>query len=169
MNPFRIERLTKQHDRSVFNCGTEALNEYLKTRARKDQQRYFSTCYLAISNDTEQVAGFYSISASSIKLDLLSPTARKKLPRYDDVPVVRIGRLAIDKNFHGRGLGSALIYDAIKRVIQSGIGVYAVVVDAKNDAAVAFYEHMGFQTLQDKDDILYLPIASVMSQQDFII
>lgn len=161
MNPFRIEQLEKQHDRSGFDCGAEVLNDYLKTRARKDQQRRFSTCYLAIANDdTNAIAGFYTISSSSIKLDQLSSTTRKKLPRYDDVPVVRIGRLAVDQEFRGRGLGSALIHDAIKRVVQSGIGVYAVVVDAKDDNAIAFYKHMEFEVLEDKDDVLYLPIAS---------
>ena len=161
MNPFRIEQLEKQHDRSGFDCGTEVLNDYLKTRARKDQERHFSTCYLAIANDdTNAIAGFYTISSSSIKLDQLSPATRKKLPRYDDVPVVRIGRLAVDHAFRGRGLGSALIHDAIKRVVQSGIGVYAVVVDAKDDTTIAFYKHMEFEVLEDKDDVLYLPIAS---------
>ena len=160
MNPFRIEQLKKQHDRSGFDCGTAVLNDYLKTRARKDQQRRFCTCYLAIANDINAIAGFYTISSSSIKLDQLSPATRKKLPRYADVPVVRIGRLAVDKEFHGRGLGSALIYDAIKRVVQSGIGVYAVVVDAKDGNAIAFYRHMEFEVLEDRDDVLYLPIAS---------
>ena len=130
MNPFRIERLEKQHDRSRFDCGRDVLNDYLKTRARKDQQRRFCTCYLVITNDTNAIAGFYTISSSSIRLDQLSQATRKKLPRYNDVPVVRIGRLAVDQEFRGRGLGSTLIHDAIKRVVQSGIGVYAVVVDA---------------------------------------
>ena len=80
-------------------------------------------------------------------------------------PVVRIGRLAVDQACNGRGLGSALIYDAINRVIQSGIGVYAVVVDAKDETAVAFYQHMGFDTLADKEDVLYLPIASTNVQE----
>lgn len=159
MKPFRIEQLVKQ-DRSSFDCGTAVLNDYLKTRARKDQQRHFSTCYLAVANDTEAIAGFYTISSSSINLDQLSPVTRKKLPRYNNVPVVRIGRLAVDQSCHGRGLGSALIHDAIERVIRSGIGVYAVVVDAKDDTAVAFYEHMGFIKLEDKSDVLYLSIAS---------
>ena len=130
MNPFRIERLEKQHDRSRSDCGRDVLNDYLKTRARKDQQRRFCTCYLVIANDTNAIAGFYTISSSSIRLDQLSQATRKKLPRYNDVPVVRIGRLAVDQEFRGRGLGSTLIHDAIKRVVQSGIGVYAVVVDA---------------------------------------
>jgi len=159
LNPFRVEQLQK-HDRSSFDCGTEVLNEYLKTRARRDQQRHFCTCYLVIENDTNAIAGFYTILSSSIKLDQLSPATRKKLPRYSDVPVVRIGRLAVDQKYHGRGLGSAQIYDAIKRVIQSGIGVYAVVVDAKDANAIAFYRHMGFEVLEDRDDVLYLPIAS---------
>lgn len=160
MNPFRIERLEKQHDRSRFDCGRDVLNDYLKTRARKDQQRRFCTCYLVITNDTNAIAGFYTISSSSIRLDQLSQATRKKLPRYNDVPVVRIGRLAVDQEFRGRGLGSTLIHDAIKRVVQSGIGVYAVVVDAKDENAIAFYKHMEFEVLEDKHDVLYLPIAS---------
>ena len=160
MNPFRIEQLEKQHDHSRFDCGTDVLNDYLKRRARKDQQRRFCTCYLVITNDTNAIAGFYTISSSSIKLDQLSEATRKKLPRYNDVPVVRIGRLAVDQVFRGLGLGSALIHDAIKRVVESGIGVYAVVVDAKDENAIAFYKHMEFEVLEDKHDVLYLPIAS---------
>ena len=113
-----------------------------------------------IANDTNAIAGFYTISSSSIRLDQLSQATRKKLSRYNDVPVVRIGRLAVDQEFRGRGLGSTLIYDAIKRVVQSGIGVYAVVVDAKDENAIAFYKHMEFEVLEDKHDVLYLPIAS---------
>ncbi len=159
MKPFRIEQLVK-HDRKSFDCGTDILNEYLRKRARADQTRRFSTCYLAIATDTDSIAGFYTISSSSINLNQLPEATRKKLPRYNDVPVVRIGRLAVDVSHHGCGLGSALIYDAIERVIQFGIGVYAIVVDAKDESAISFYSHMGFETLTDKNDILYLPIAS---------
>jgi len=160
LKPFRIEQLAKQ-DRSHFDCGTEVLNEYLRKRAGQEQRKRFSTCYLAIENETDLVAGFYTLSSSSISLADLPPQLQKKLPRYQDVPVARIGRLAVGNGFQGKGLGSALVYDAIERVINSGIGIFAIVVDAKDDQAVDFYRHMGFELLLDEKGILYLSIASV--------
>ena len=156
--PYRIELLAK-HDRSAFDCGTDVLNDYLKKRARQEQRKNYSTCYLALSA-ADEVAGFYTLSSSSINLDELPDKVRKKLPRYHDVPVARIGRLAVDQRCHGRGLGAALVADAIKRVVFSGIGCFAVVVDAKDEQAISFYKHLGFDSLQDKTDVLYLSIAT---------
>ena len=93
-------------------------------------------------------------------LDQLPPETQKKLPRYRDVPVARIGRLAVDQKHRGQGLGGALVADALKRVIFSGIGCFAVVVDAKDDDAISFYKHLGFDSLQDQHGVLYLSIAT---------
>ena len=157
-SPYRIELLKKQ-DRSAFDCGTEVLNAYLKKQAGREQRKNYSTCYLALSS-SDEVAGFYTLSSSSIDLDELPENVRKKLPRYHDVPLARIGRLAVDNKYHGQGLGGALVADAIKRIIFSGIGCFAVVVDAKDEDAISFYKHLGFDSLQDKDDVLYLSIAT---------
>ncbi len=159
MSTWRIERLHK-HDRKVFDCGTEVLNEYLAKRAGREQRKRFCTCFLAISNETDQIDGFYTLSSSSIALDDLSPAVQKELPRYQDVPVARIGRLAVDRQAQGKRLGGALIGDALNRVLNADIGCYAVVVDAKDDKAISFYKHMGFEPLQDKPDVLYLAIAT---------
>lgn len=159
MSTWRIEQLHK-HDRSVFDCGTEVLNTYLAKRAGREQRKRFCTCFLAISNETDQIAGFYTLSSSSIALVDLPAATQKKLPRYPDVPVARIGRLAVDLQSQGQRLGGALVGDALRRVIESDIGCYAIIVDAKDDRAISFYEHLGFNSLPDKRDVLYLPVST---------
>lgn len=158
MTPFRIEQLVKQ-DRSYFDCGTSVLNDYLQKRAGQEQRKNFSTCYLAICNQSDTVAGFYTLSASSIALVDLPETTKRMLPRYADVPVARLGRLAVDLRFQGRGLGESLLYNAIGRVLRSGIGCYAIVVDAKDEQAISFYRHAGFDVLADTTNVLYLSVA----------
>jgi ribosomal protein S18 acetylase RimI-like enzyme len=165
LKPFRIERLNKQ-DRNRFDCGTAVLNDYLKKQARQEQRRKFCTCYLALDNASDAIVGFYTLSSSSIALASLLDSLRKKLPRYNDVPVARLGHLAVDQTCQGQGLGFALVYDAIKRIATSGVGTYAIVVDAKDAAAVAFYERVGFGLFADKQNILYLPMTSAIALLD---
>jgi ribosomal protein S18 acetylase RimI-like enzyme len=156
--PFRIERLAA-HDRSGFDCGVPALNTYLQRQAGQDVRRRITACYLLIERSTDAIAGYYTLSAGSVLLaDLPEPTA-KKLPRYPTVPIVRIGRLAVDQRFRGQKLGAALLFDAIKRIAVSEIGAYAVVVDAKDDAAVSFYERHGFTAFASAPRVLYLSIS----------
>src|SRR5262245_36148796 len=88
----------------------------------------------------------------------------KKLPRYPDVPVARLGRLAVDHGFRGRKLGAALLWDAIERAARSEVVVYGVVVDAKDDEAVAFYEHHGFIMLSAEARQLVLPLANLRKE-----
>jgi len=85
---------------------------------------------------------------------------RRKLPRYPAIPVVRIGRLAVDAGHHGRGLGSILLVNAIGQVLRSDIAAYALTVDAKDEAATAFYRHLGFLPFGPTDKALFLPLAT---------
>ena len=114
---FTIEPLGKQ-DRGDFNSGSPELDAYLARQAGQDQRRNVAACFLAIETDTQSVAGFYTLSACHIHLEDLDEATRKKLPRYPVVPAVRLGRLAIDRRFQGRGLGSALIADAAMRAMR---------------------------------------------------
>ena len=141
--PFTIEPLGKQ-DRSGFDSGFAELDAYLERQAGQDQRRNVAACFLAISTDTWIVAGFYTLSACHIHLEDLDEAARKNLPRYPVVPAVRLGRLAIDLRFQGRGLGSALIADAAMRAMRSEIAAAFLVVEAKDETAAAFYRHHGF-------------------------
>lgn len=142
--PFRLEPLGPGHERSAFACGVEALDQYLASQASQDVRRRVSACYIAIELSSGTVAGFYTLAAGSVPLNDLPPDLTKRLPRYPAVPVARIGRLAIDKRFQGQKLGGALLADAALRAARSEVAVFALIVDAKDDAAAAFYRHHGF-------------------------
>ncbi len=103
---------------------------------------------------------FPTIAAASIPTPQLPPEMIKRLPRYPTLPAVRIGRLAVDLNFRGRGLGAAMLADAASRALQSPPAVFALLVDAKNDAAVAFYLRFGFQPFASQPRTLFLPMAT---------
>jgi ribosomal protein S18 acetylase RimI-like enzyme len=149
--PFRLEPLGPSHERSGFSCGVEALDQYFALRASQDVRRRVSACYVAVEDGSGRVAGFYTLAASSVPLSDLAPDSRKRLPRYPAVPVARIGRLAIAKAFQGKGLGGALLADAALRATRSELGVFALIVDAKDEEAAAFYRHHGFEPLGGND------------------
>ncbi|TWT77300.1 Acetyltransferase (GNAT) family protein [Posidoniimonas polymericola] len=157
--PFRIERLAKQ-DRSGFDCGIPPLNDYLHKQAGQDERRRFAACYLLVDAATSEVAGYYTLAAGSVLLGDLPQATAKKLPRYPSVPVVRIGRLAVDQRYQGKKLGGVLLVDAIQRAASTDVGVYAVIVDAKDEAAATFYEHHGFTRFESAPRVLFLPVAS---------
>lgn len=148
---FRVEVLGPEHAREDFSCGVEALDHYLARQVGQDVRRRVSACYVAVEVSSDKVAGYYTLSADGVLLSDLPTTLAKHLPRYPSVPVARVGRLAVDQTFHGQGLGGALIADAAIRAIRSEVVVFAMVVDAKDDAAVAFYRHHGFESFGGKD------------------
>ncbi|MFN0167561.1 MAG: GNAT family N-acetyltransferase [Bryobacteraceae bacterium] len=168
MSPsFRLEPLSDVHDRGSFNCGQEALDRYLRTQATQDIRRRISTCFVAIESGTGQIesgtgqlAAYYTIAAASVVTSELPLEVTKKLPRYQSLPAVRIGRLAVDLTFQGRGLGAALLADALQRVLISPPAVFTLLVDAKDDSAVAFYRRHGFIPLISRPRTLFISIAT---------
>ena len=146
-SPFRFEPLGSNHNRTLFRCGEEVLDRYFQTQATQDIRRRIANCFVAVETATGQVAAYYTLSAASIPLIDLPPEEAKRLPRYPTLPAVRVGRLAVDQRFHGRGLGAALLMDAVHRTMQAPAAAFAIMVDAKNDQAVAFYQHHGFRPL----------------------
>lgn len=161
--PFRIE-LLGSHDREQFDCGVEALNDYFRVRVSQDVRRRVALCYVAIEEATDRVAGNYTLAASGVALGDLPKAVVKRLPRYPTVPAVRIGRLAVDRDFQGRKLGGVLLFDAIRRTCESGIAAFAVIVDAKDDHAAAFYKHYGFVPLESTGRSLFLPIGDALKR-----
>ncbi len=159
--PFVIELLRLQHQRDTFVCGVEPLNRYFREQVSQDVRKRASACYVARQIRTDAVAAYYTLAASSILLSGLPQTLAKKLPRYPDVPVARLGRLAVDERFQGRKLGAAMLWDAIERAARSEVVVYGVVVDAKDGVAAAFYEHHGFVLLSARSRQLILPVGSL--------
>jgi GNAT superfamily N-acetyltransferase len=157
---WRIELLDPQHDRAGFDCGSAPLNKYIGELATQDARRLVAKCFVACSADSFAVAGYYTMAAAELPITNLPDDLRRKLPRYPAIPVVRIGRLAVDAGHHGKGLGSILIVNAIGQVLRSDIAAYALTVDAKDEAAAAFYRHLGFLPFSQSDSALFLPLAT---------
>jgi len=158
--PFRIEALTSQHDRSTFDCGSEPLNRYFRQQVTQDARRRVTACFVAVEQGGGVLAGYYTVASSSVSLTDLPEAVTKKLPRYPSVPAVRMGRLAVDRQFRGKGLGGAMLADALQRSVKAEIAAYALVVDAKDEEAAAFYRHHGFLAFNDNQLALFLPLAT---------
>ena len=144
---FRVEVLGPGHRRSAFSYGNETLDRYLAHQARQDVRRRVSVCYVAVDDASGRIAAYYTLAAGSVLLSGVPEDLARRLPRYPSVPIARLGRLAVDRNYQGCRLGGTLLADAAVRALRSGIGVFALVVDAKDDAAAAFYRHHGFHDL----------------------
>jgi GNAT superfamily N-acetyltransferase len=158
--PFRLEELSEEHDRESFTCGQEALDRYIRTQATQDIRRRIATCFVAMELASGQLAAYYTIAAASLVTPDLPAEITKRLPRYPTLLAVRIGRLAVDLRFKRRGLGGALLADALRRVLLAPPAVFALLVDAKDDQAVAFYQHHGFQPFASQPRTLFLPVAT---------
>ncbi|MDD2893218.1 MAG: GNAT family N-acetyltransferase [Halothiobacillaceae bacterium] len=158
--PFLLAPLDAAYDRTAFNCGSESLNGYLRAHVTQDIRRRVAACFVALA-DKQRIAGYYTLASASLLLADLPASTGKKLPRYPTVPAVRMGRLAVDESFKGQGLGGALLADALDRAARSEIAAYALMVDAKDERAVAFYRHHGFIALPDSPLTLFLPLATV--------
>jgi ribosomal protein S18 acetylase RimI-like enzyme len=158
--PFRFESLGEEHDRSAFHCGEEALDRYFQTQVTQDIRRRITNCFVVIEAITARVAAYYTLSAASVTLTELPSAVTKRLPRYPTLPAVRIGRLAVNKEFQGRGLGAAMLMNAVHRTMQDAAAAFTLLVDAKNDGAVAFYKRQGFRALASQATTLFLPIAT---------
>lgn len=158
--PFRVEVLAAAHARDSFDCGVEALNRYLAQQATQDVRRRASACYVAMQTSSGRVAGYYTLAAGGVPLTDLPEGMAKRLPRYPSVPVARVGRLAVDRAFHGQKLGGALLADAAVRAFRSEVAVFALVVDAKDEAAEAFYRHHGFEGFGTQSRQLIVPLKN---------
>jgi len=149
------------HDRQAFECGVPALDEYLRRFADQHRRRGISSAYvLTDSAQPGMILGYYTLSAAEVDSRQLAEVERKRLPRYP-VPCFRMGRLASRTDRHGSGLGKLLLGCAVDRCLQARkqVAAYALLVDAKNDAAKAFYLHFGFKPLHDAPQTLYLPLG----------
>jgi ribosomal protein S18 acetylase RimI-like enzyme len=156
-----IEPLGKQHDREAFSCGQPDLDDWFRHRASQDQKRNVARVFVAVDSGLA-VMGFYSLSSFTLSIDDLPEGLAHKLPRYDTIPAALIGRLARDQRTRGQGLGELLLADAINRILGAGrsIAVFAIVVDAKDDRAVAFYRGFGFLPFPLRPRRLFLPTAT---------
>ena len=156
----RIERLANRHQRVGFDCGEPVLNDFLQRQAGQLERRGFGKTYVALDADGLQVVGFVTLSAGQVESQQLP--VHLKLPRYP-APILRIGRLAVAIAQQGQGTGQHLMSFALQLALEFSqqVGLYAVVVDAKNAKAKAFYEGLGFIATVDDALCLYLPMATL--------
>lgn len=156
--PVRIELLGAGHQRAGFDCGEPALNEFLQRQSGQLARKSFGKTYVALAADGLKVIGYVTLSVGQIETPKLPPNL--KLPRYP-APVMRIGRLAVDLSSQGQTIGQHLMSFALQLSVEfsAKVGLYAVVVDAKNDTVKAFYTALGFRDTLDDALSLYLPIA----------
>jgi ribosomal protein S18 acetylase RimI-like enzyme len=160
---FRLEALG-EHDRSAFSSNVIRLDRYLAEQASQDVRRHVANCFVAVEVSTGRIAAYYTLAATGISLADFPPAHTKRLPRYPVVPAALIGRLAVDVGFRDRGLGQAMLGDAVRRAARSEAAIFAVLVDAKDDSAANFYRKHGFTPLVDRPYNLFLPITEAMKQ-----
>jgi len=157
--PFEVAPLSAVHGRNDFESDSQPLNLYLREQATQDIRRRVAACFVAVTDD-QRIAGYYTLASASLLLNELPASTGKRLPRYPSVPAVRMGRLAVDKEFTGMGLGGALLADAIDRAKRSEIAAFALMVDAKDNSSADFYRHHGFISLPNSPLTLFLPLAT---------
>lgn len=134
-----------EHERAGFSCGEAALDQYLKTQAGQDMRRGIANVIVAVKAGSNDICGYYTLSAASVDLSALPEGLRGKLPRYGQVPAVLLGRLAVTQQAQGQGLGAILLADAVKRADRSELGWAVMLIKAKHGRAASFYQHFGFQ------------------------
>ena len=157
---FKVVQLNATHNKVTFNSGSEPLNRYFKEQASQDIKRRVAACFVAITQDNEIVA-YYTLASASVLLTELPELLLKKLPRYPTIPAVRMGRLAVSTQYKGQGIGATLLADALLRSASNEIAAYAMIVDAKDTIAAAFYQHHGFMALGVEPMQLFLPLANI--------
>jgi GNAT superfamily N-acetyltransferase len=154
--------LSETHQKEKFRCGKEMLDVYMHRQAGQDIKKKVATCFV-LSDDPFTIKGYYTLSAGSIPRAQIPENISKKLPRYEDIPVILLGRLAVDSTFKGQGLGEMLLLDALKRSLDlasDAIGAVAVVVDPLDKDAQSFYENYGFIALPDSRR-MFLPMKTI--------
>jgi predicted GNAT family N-acyltransferase len=157
-----IEPLGVRHDRAAFSCGVAALDRHLKTQAGQDMKKNLAAVYVA-APDGKTIAGYYTLSAYSVRLDSIPEEIAKKLTKMPEVPSTLIGRLARSDAFPKQGIGEILLINALKHSLENSkhIASWAVIVDAKDANAFAFYKKYGFVELPGTPNRLFLPMATV--------
>jgi len=159
-SPPRIELLGAHYDRTGFGCGKEALDQYFQRQITQDARRHLATPFVLVMPDN-LIGGFYTLSGTALRLKDLPQDIVNRLPRYPLMPATLIGRLAVDRRYHGQGWGSFLFLDALHRCTRSEIASFAVIVDAIDDEARAFYLHHSFLALPDASHRLFRRMSDI--------
>ncbi len=149
---FLTELLDSKHNKSSFTSGKYLLDNYLQKQVSQDVKRKLAVCFVIAEESSNRVKGYYTLSNSTIPAQWIPLDIRKKLPSaYNAIPTTLIGRLAIDSDFQGKGLGKLLLVDALRRCYELSfqLGSFAVIVNPLGLEAIRFYQKYGFIELPD--------------------
>ncbi len=162
MPTWKVDPLGKAHDRSSFSCGKPSLDKFIRELASQYERRDMGRTFVATSPSEQVVLGYYTLAAGAVAFENLPAQVSHKLPKHV-IPVVHLGRLAVDQQARGQGLGKFLLMDALNRSqrISENAGIFAVEVYALDDDAREFYLKYGFTSLADDVYHLYLPMKMI--------
>jgi GNAT superfamily N-acetyltransferase len=162
MPEWKIDALGKLHDRSSFSCGKPSLDKFIRELATQYERRDMGRTFVVTLPTGPIVLGYYTLAAGAVAFENLPAQISHKLPKHS-IPVVHLGRLAVDEQVRGQGLGKFLLMDALNRSlrISEQAGIFAVEVYALDDEARQFYLKYGFTSLADDLYHLYLPMKAV--------
>ncbi|MBE0473676.1 GNAT family N-acetyltransferase [Rhodoferax sp.] len=140
---WQVQALQEEHERQTFSCASRALDRYLQRQARQDSEKRVAAVFALVQPPAAKVLGYATLSASTLPANEVPPELARKLPRYPQLPVTLLGRLAVDQGLKGQGMGEFMLMDALHRSVQAAAGIAAmtVVVDAKDALAADFYQH----------------------------
>lgn len=157
-----VETLAAHHDRAAFSCGNEALDRYLREQATQDIRRNTARIFVAVEpSQPDRMLGFFTLSAASVVTSDLPPEIARRLPRHP-IPAALIGRLAVDRNVAGRGLGGVLVADAVKKALAAAetVATAVVIVDPIDEAVRQFYSGFGFRSMQGPQQRMFLSLRN---------
>ncbi len=160
---YLTDPLNSKHNKENFSCGKDLLDNYFLKQANQDVKRKLSACFVLVDKETKKISGYYTLSSNSISHNLIPDSFKKKLPKsYLSIPTILLGRLAIDKDFQGKGIGKMLLIDSLKRCYDTSdtLGAFAVIVDPLDKEAVRFYDKYGFIKLPDSGK-MFLPMKTI--------
>ncbi|MCF8150545.1 MAG: GNAT family N-acetyltransferase [Burkholderiaceae bacterium] len=153
----QVRALAGDHDRQGFDCGRQELNDWLRQVARQHQDKGLSKTFVAVREEVPtRICGYYTLTLAELENRHLPEAWRKKLPRR--IPGVRLGRLAVDRQHQGKGLGELLLVDALKRAqrIYAEAGGIGLFVDALDEQVAGYYRSFGFDASPDNPLLLFL-------------
>ncbi|NTU54515.1 MAG: GNAT family N-acetyltransferase [Chlorobiaceae bacterium] len=159
-----VQKLASTHDVSAFDCGNQALNQFMQRFALVNQKANSAQTYVSCEEETSRIAGFYSLAVGSVEQSAAAGRLGKGLGGHP-VPVMILARLAVDRQFQGFGLGRALLKDALLRTAQAAeiAGIRAILVHAKDDAARNWYLQWGFESSPTDPYHLFLLIKDLLA------
>ncbi len=147
------------HDVTAFDCGEDTLNRWLRHSAGQSQRRDAARTFVVIAGQ-QRVIGYYTTVVGEIRHEQASPAVSRRMSKHFPIPIALVARLAVDVDFHGRGIGSLLLRDALTRVLTAAeqVAIRAVVAHAISDRAAAFYVRFGFKALAHEPRTLMITL-----------